>query len=188
MSNHPLPAGLLYHTLVEKPMPTEPTGVDPYEAVLRDLRAKRDEIDITIRSLENLRGITSQGAAARVIEAAVHDVATVSSVDPGEFLGMTIVDAAKKLLTIRRRYLTNPEIVEGLQSGGLVLRSADPANTVGTVLKRREDEVGDLVRVSPGRGGKWGLTEWAPHLKKKSMKEAEVVDDGAGLPGTSILD
>ena len=52
-------------------MPTEPTATDPYEAVLRDLRAKRDEIDQTIRSLENLRGLPSQGASARMIEATV---------------------------------------------------------------------------------------------------------------------
>lgn len=63
----------------------------------------------------------------------------------------------------------NAEIAAALQAGGLVMGSAEPSNTVGSILTRRYDQVGDIVKV--GRGI-WGLQEWYPNrsFKKKSDK------------------
>lgn len=85
---------------------------------------------------------------------------------------MTIVDAAKKLLANRRQPLKNPDIAAAFKAGGLVLQSAEPANTIGSVLTRRFNEVGDIVRV--GRGT-WGLAEWYPNrnFKKKGPAKAD---------------
>lgn len=153
-------------------MTTEQRVVDPYDAVLADLRAKRDEIDKTIRLLENVRGISS--GAARVAPT-VPALTSVRDRTPrafggghalpldgmlSPFGGMTIPEATKKLLTREQRHMTNPELAEELKRGGLVMNSDDPANTIGSVLKRRQEEVGDLIRINPGRGGKWGLAEW----------------------------
>ena len=147
-------------------MSTDPKTVDPYEVVLRDLRAKRDDIDKTIQMIETVRGYSA--TTGRPAAPAGPETADTSPrTDAGAFLGLTIPEATKKLLARERRHLTNPEIAEGLKAGGLVMRSDDPANTIGSVLKRRQEEVGDVVRVTPGRGGKWGLTEWNPHLRKK---------------------
>jgi hypothetical protein len=104
----------------------------------------------------------------------VVDVAAESALDrfkegPGAFLGMTVVDATKKLLTNRRQTLSNTEIVSALEKGGVVLNSADKLNTVGSILMRRFNTHGDIVRV--GRGI-WGLQEWygSRNFKKKGGK------------------
>jgi hypothetical protein len=53
-----------------------------------------------------------------------------------------------------------------LQAGGLVLTSAEPANVVGSVLTRRFNQAGDVVKV--GRGI-WGLKEWYPGRNFKAL-------------------
>ncbi len=145
-------------------MTAESDGFDPYEAVLADLRAKRDQIDQAIASIEALRGGGPVAGGPGVSQ-------TVAE-GPGAFLGMTIVDAAKKLLAARRQPLRNAEIVAAFKAGGLVLQSQEPANTVGSVLTRRFNEVGDIVRV--GRGT-WGLAEWYPNrnFKKKGATKGD---------------
>lgn len=166
-------------------MTTEPKTADPYDAVLRDLRTKRDDIDKTIKMIEKVRGISS-GASLPLDGAA--ETPLPLRADAGAFLGMTIPEATKKLLARERRHMTNPEIAEGLKAGGLVMRSDDPANTIGSVLKRRYEEVGDVVRISPGRGGKWGLTEWTPHLRKnKNNAKDDPAEEflGESKPATS---
>lgn len=134
---------------------------DPYDAVLADLRAKRDAIDSAIGTLENLRS-GRLGVAPAPAVAVVADEVTD---DAGMFLGMSIVDAAKKLLGLRKRTMGNAEILKELQAGGLVLTGADPLNVVGSVLMRRFNNVGDIVRV---RRGVWGLKEWYPGRTFKS--------------------
>jgi DNA-directed RNA polymerase delta subunit len=95
-----------------------------------------------------------------------HDLnASVDS--PGAFLGMSITDAAKKLLAARRQPLKNPDIAAAFKAGGLHLRSKDPVNTVGAVLTRRSIKVGDIVKI--GRGV-WGLKEWYPGRSFKKEK------------------
>lgn len=135
-------------------MDIESNPTDPYEAVLADLHAQRDRIDQAIALLQNLRGNTAPTSPA------LPKSAPGGGVGPGAFLGMTIADAAKQLLAGRRRTMGNAEILEGLKSGGMVLTSADPMNTVGSILNRRFKEVGDVVRVDRGT---WGLKEWYPN-------------------------
>lgn len=143
---------------------------DPYAVVLNDLRAQRDKIDNAIAAIEALRG-HADGAMALAKSAQGHGAAIIRAEGPGAFLGLTIVDAAKKLLARERRQLNNAEIVEKLKSGGLVLNSADAMNTVGSVLNRRFIQVGDVVRVARGT---WGLKEWYPN---RSFKPSAKSDD-----------
>lgn len=145
-------------------MTVESQGFDPYDAVLADLRAKREQIDQAIQIIEAVRG----GAGAS--PAVGPNTPQGGGIDgPGAFLGMTIPDAAKSLLAARRRPLNNADIVAALKGGGLHMNSVDPINTVGSVLMRRFNQVGDIVRV--GRGV-WGLAEWYPNrsFKKKGAK------------------
>lgn len=143
-------------------MSAESTGFDPYEAVIADLRAKREQIDQAIQLLEALRG----GLAIPGLGVSPQHVQDAPAEGPGAFLGMTIPEAAKKLLAHRKRTLGNAEIVAAFKAGGLAMQSADPINTVGSVLTRRFNQVGDIVRVSRGL---WGLAEWYPgrNFKKK---------------------
>lgn len=152
-------------------MSSENQSLDPYVAVLADLRAQRDKIDQAIQLIESLRG-GGAALAASSSAAASQDVAVN---DPGAFLGMTIPDAARKLLAARRKTLSNSEIVTALKAGGLAMNSVDPINTVGSVLTRRFNTVGDIVRV--GRGV-WGLAEWYPNrsFKKKTPAKGDDPD------------
>lgn len=147
-------------------MSAESQGFDPYEAVLADLRTKRDQLDQAIAMIEAVR---SGGATAGVQPSGS---GSAPAEGPGAFLGMTIVDAAKKLLATRRQPLKNPDIAAAFKSGGLVLQSAEPANTIGSVLTRRANEVGDVVRI--GRGT-WGLKDWYPN---QSFKKKDKADNG----------
>lgn len=133
-------------------MSTESAPLDPYDAVLLDLRAKRDQINQAIAAIEALRGNAPASAAVRAAEPAIVETA-------GMYLGMSIVDATKKLLALRKETLGNVEIARAIQAGGLVLTGADPVNVVGSVLTRRFNQVGDVVKM--GRGI-WGLKEWYP--------------------------
>lgn len=141
-------------------MSAESTSFDPYEAVLADLKARRDQLDQAIEAIEAIRG------GASVSGVAVPPGAPAEG--PGAYLGMSISDAAKKLLAARRQPLRNPEIAQAFKRGGLVLNSAEPVNTIGSVLTRRFNEVGDIVKV--GRGT-WGLKEWYPGRSFKSKGE-----------------
>lgn len=96
---------------------------------------------------------------------------------------MSIVDAAKKLLAHERRQMTNAELVEGLKRGGLALNSAEPLNTVGSVLNRRFYQVGDVVRVARGT---WGLKEWYPNRSFKTL--AKAVEGEVSRPAEQDLD
>ncbi|MDR7102820.1 winged helix-turn-helix domain-containing protein [Croceicoccus sp. BE223] len=166
-------------------MSTEIQPGGPYAAVLADLRAKRDEIDKTIKFLEGMSGVkiaSSTGHAlaassAHAVGATIEDSATL---DEGAFHGMSIVDATKKLLAMRKRKMGNPEIARELAAGGLVMTSADPVNTVGSVLTRRYNQVGDVVKVARGT---WGLKEWYPNRTFKPISKAPQID--APKPGVS---
>ena len=151
-------------------------GFDPYDAVLADLRAKRDQIDQTIRLLEALRGAPGAPAVPPSILGGQPEVADSASA----FLSMSIPEAARKLLALRRRVLSSAEIASALQAGGLVMRSADPTNTIGSILTRRFHQVGDIVRT--GRGV-WGLAEWYPNRnfhKKAATKGEATGEEAAG--------
>lgn len=148
-------------------MSTESTGLDPYAAVLADLRNKRAKIDQTIAALEALSGL-SVVSVATGHSSGVATASAVSEIEEtaGMFLGMSIVDAAKKLLAMRKRTMGNVDIAREIQAGGLVLSGADPVNVVGSVLTRRFNQVGDVVKV--GRGI-WGLKEWYPGRSFKAL-------------------
>jgi DNA-directed RNA polymerase delta subunit len=88
------------------------------------------------------------------------------------FLGMSIPDAARKLLAMRKRTMGNVEIARELRDGGMVLKSKDPVNVVGSVLTRRFNDVGDVVKV--GRGI-WGLKEWYPGRNFKTIGKGNIV-------------
>lgn len=146
-----------------------PETVDHYAVVLADLKAKRAQIDEAIRLIEAMRGsplVTSQPAPPSLVTGVipVTQPKAFASHDAGHspYLGMSIPDAAKALLASKRRQMKTVDIVAALEAGGLILTSADKANTVGSVLLRRFYTVGDIVRVSRGV---WGLQEWYPGRK-----------------------
>lgn len=165
-------------------MTNENQATNPYAAVLADLRAKRDEIDKTIKVLEGLSGLklaVPAPLAAVGYASSGNGDGESDMLDEGAFHGMSIVDATKKLLAIRKRKMGNPEIARELAAGGLVMNSSDPVNTVGSVLTRRFNNVGDVVKVARGT---WGLKEWYPNRTfKSSGKASSGPGEGASVGG-----
>lgn len=140
---------------------------NPYAAALADLRAKRAKIDNTIRVLEELSGLTLSPGPEGELQFVPASADNGIEETAGMFLGMSIADAARKLLNMRKRTLGNVDIARELQEGGMAFKSKDPVNVVGSVLTRRFNEVGDIVKV--GRGI-WGLKEWYPGRNFKQSK------------------
>lgn len=152
------------------------TPIDPYEAVLADLRTKRDEIDHVIRTLEGFKS----GRPTKAPLSVTAPSAEAPEAAFGPFVGMNIVDATSLLLARRGQPMQVVDIHADLKSGGLVMNSAEPVNVIGSVLARRFHAVGDIVRV--GRGT-WGLAEWFPgrEFKRNIPPEAhEIIDAEAG--------
>ena len=135
-------------------MSTESKDFDPYAIVLADLRAQRDRIDQAIQAIESVRG----GVSASQWQAPSSNGNHPAQED-GAFLGMSISEATKKLLQMRKKAINNTAILAELRAGGLVLTANDPLNTIGAVLSRRFNDIGDIVRVDRGT---WGLKEWYP--------------------------
>jgi len=157
-------------------MSTESQALDPYDIVLADLRAKREQIDKAIQAIEGIRA--GAGISGGAVSPAVPSGPTAAPIAPGDFLGMTIVDAGKVLLAKLRRPLTNGQLATAFKEGGLHLTSADPSNTIGTVMTRRFKEVGDVVKIGPGI---WGLKEWYPNRNFKKAEAKAVPADSDPL-------
>lgn len=159
-------------------MSTESKDFDPYAAVLADLLAKKDQIDQAIKAIELVRGSGSQTTLSSPSGAAF-----AGGIDsPGAYLGLSIVEATKKLLQSKRKQMNNTEVLAALKTGGMVLNSADPLNTIGAVLTRRYKDVGDIVKVDRGT---WGLKEWYPNRSfGKSLKGNGEIDSKISATST----
>lgn len=163
-----------------------------YAVVIADLKRQRDEIDRMIARLEAMaKGQpVAGGAAAPKAEAKVEDQrqpAAEESSGDSPFLGMSIVDAVKAVLAKKRRPMNPAELVDALESGGLMLSGENKGNTVGSVLNRRMKQVGDVV--NPKRG-QWGLKEWYPgrtFVKKVPGESGDKdrIEDALGATATS---
>ncbi len=154
-------------------MSDEIGDTDPYEAVLTALRLQRDKIDQAITTIESIRASLGVPGVTVVTGARSSGQPQSESLGEGAFLGMSIVDASRKLLSKRRRQLGVAEIASELKRGGLALNSREPANTVGSVLTRQFNGGGDIVRVERGT---WGLKEWYPHTNFRSKRNGPEKD------------
>jgi hypothetical protein len=90
-------------------------------------------------------------------------------VKAGAFLKLSIPDATKKHLESVRQKVSTNELIKALVQGGL---PESKYNTVYSILRRREKQVGDLINMQ----GDWALAEWYPNYRPKgkaSSKDAE---------------
>lgn len=129
---------------------------DPYEHVLADLRRRRDELDTAIRAVEAVRGVSSV-AAPQSGGSTLDDTRPVPQAG-SVYSGVSIAEAAKMVLITNGGPMRTSEIVPLIQAGGVNLKSADPNNTTNSILSRRANSVGDIVRI--GRSA-WDLRERA---------------------------
>jgi hypothetical protein len=140
-------------------MSDEQAGSDAYAIVLADLYKRRGEIDVAIKAIEAFRGTGVVGGT--LLSNDLRPAAVVAfGAERQDYLGLSIAEAAKKFLAAQRKTMNSAEIADGLKAANFPMTAADPSNVVGSVLSRRFDAVGDVVRVSRGQ---WGLPEWYPN-------------------------
>lgn len=149
---------------------------DP-EVFIGQLEARRTAFnaatDAAIEALRRLTSLSSGSGGSGAIGVSA-SVAGTFSVGPGEFFGLSVAEAAKRYLRIRRIKMTNKEIAEGLDSLGYIHNSKDLSNNIGTALWRAEQANDpDIFR----QGRYWLLTEWTGG--RKPRKQAETPDPGS---------
>jgi hypothetical protein len=141
------------------------TGNVDYGAVLADLEARKSQLEATIAGIKAI--IASGGGV--VTNGHAEGVFRPDEIPTHAFLGLSIADATKKLLSMVKSKQSLPQIMQSLERGGL-----PPAkyNTVYAVLRRRENQVGDIFRM----GEDWALTEWYPNnpnIRKRAKQKTE---------------
>lgn len=162
-------------------MADDPTPTDPYEAVLADMKAKIVQLQQAVAAIESLRS----GRASTNQELSPGTATlVVSQVVPGMFHGMSIVEAVKQLLAMRKKPLGTPEITEAIIAGGVVFSTATPGNTVGSVLHREASKTGGGV-VSVGRGT-WALPSW--YSNPGRFQKKRVVGASPDDPNAEVAD
>lgn len=155
-------------------MVDESKSLDIYELFLAELDARAAQIEQLKALVQSLRGTGTtlpEGMVASL--GARMGAPTGDTVTPNMFHGLSIVEAAKKLMKARNRDLTNADMVTAFKAGGLVLRSKDAANTINSIMTRDYKGGGDIVRVSRGT---WGLADWHPTLRSKSKGDNKKKD------------
>ena len=141
-------------------MSNEAQSVD-YSAVLADLEARKIQIESAIAVIKGLVGGGGlPPLATPVVQPPPSNSAGngTSEIQSDTFFNLSIGDATKKLLAMRKRPVAGSDIIEALRRGGQIHASKDGfGNTLGSVLSRSHANNGPIVRV--GRGT-WGLREW----------------------------
>ncbi|WP_209425379.1 winged helix-turn-helix domain-containing protein [Pararhodobacter sp. SW119] len=155
-----------------------------YAAVIADLEAKRDELDRTIRNLRHMAGLSVANEAQDREPQPRRDAHEPNGENP--FLGMKVHDAAKIILANKRKPMSPADLVEAMEAGGLLL-TGNKTNSVGSILNRRQKQVGDIVSL---QRGKWALREWYPGRsfgKKQDEKDAAIETSEIEQPGVTPL-
>jgi hypothetical protein len=134
--------------------------INPYEAVIADLEARKAQIELTIA---NLKAIAAQSGTPIGGPGG-------GNLGPSAFLGMSIPDAAKAHLSAVKQKKSTQEIIEALTDGGL---PPSKYTTVYNILTRRQRQVGDIVNMK----GDWALAEWYPNHRFKVPKEQPEKED-----------
>lgn len=136
-------APIISSTEVEQRMSSR----DPYELVLADLRAKRDDIDSLINTLEAYR-TKSEPSTTNVASQARKG---------GSLFDLSVVEACKLVLRQRGQPLSSDDIAKELMAGGHMMTLSHAADSITSVLDRALQKDEGIVRIGQGP---WALVEW----------------------------
>jgi hypothetical protein len=148
-----------------------------YEAVLADLRAKKQEIEATIAALERFLGVMGMPAGLLPVSLIAAEKAGKEkerfasayrkALAAKPYRRLTIKQAASKYLEAVRLKQTPRQIASALAQGGLVNKSKDFPNTVRSTLSREPE----FVKI----GNEWALRSWYPSQEQPAPAEAKQV-------------
>ena len=142
-------------------------SVDHYGAVLADLEAQRATIDAAITAIKALQAGGKITIGGSLGSPTANNAQLDIPVDA--FHKMTVSQAIRKYLSMRRKPATTPEIVEALTTGGQA--GSDGSNfmvVVNNTLNRMQAPDGGISKV---KRGVWGLSEWYQDKPKKLSGE-----------------
>lgn len=143
-------------------------GID-YQAVVADLKRRRDDLDRVITGIEQLLGFLAIPGGADAV--AMSTLAASPPMPPKDatniredtFFGMNIVSASQKYLEMRKKPATPVEIANALAQGGLTSQSERLHNTVNSVLNRNFHSTSPIF--AKVKRGTWGLRSWYPNYR-----------------------
>jgi hypothetical protein len=138
------------------------TGVD-YKAVLKDLEAQKARIDAAIAGVRQLLSMPALGSGAGSAAAGAEPV----NLSDHPFLGMSIGEASKKYLQMKKSKQTVKEIADALERGGLHHVSTNFPATVATMVNRYAKTDSELI--SAGKG-EWALAAWYGNRRPKPVE------------------
>ena len=165
-------------------------------ALLAQLEAEREELDVTITLLRRRLGVTASadlgsgitgGSSSRDGGAGRDTSVIVGRVRTDEFFRLSIADAISKFLGIMKQPQNPMAIVNGLKAGGVLTNAKNFYANVNTELKRMKAR--DLVVNTPSG---WGLAEWYPSKPKqpestKTKKKAKPRKKSAKTASQQLL-
>lgn len=148
-----------------------------YEMVLADLEAQKRELELSILLLRRRLGVAEGVDMPPLPELS-------GALAPGEipadaFAGMSIGEAAKKFLRLKKQRQSTAQIVSALEKGGLAHDSENFTATVSSVLSREARRGDGIVRVARGE---WSLGEWESDSRLKRPAR-----DPLAAPPTAIV-
>lgn len=138
---------------------TDTNGPVDWAAALADIEARIAKLQATADTIRNVLmasgspNVPSGGPGGG------------GNIKPDSFLKMSIPDATKKLLEMKRSKQSTQDIIDQLEQGGL---PRSKYNTVYSILARRSSQVGDIINMR----GDWALAEWYPNHRPKKAKDA----------------
>lgn len=149
-------------------------NANPYEAVLADLQARKQEIEVAIAAISRIAGLgdtppptVSSVPGAQSLETEIRS---------DSFFNMTTQAAIKKCLRMSKKPLSAAEITRRLEKGGIIHDAKNFYNSVYTALRRlkRSHEAVQLENKD------WGLASWYPNKPRQNKKGSTGADGDAG--------
>lgn len=141
-----------------------------YELFIADLEAKRTAFNAWVDgAIQNIRQIQAAMAGVPLANGGAATTMTPSvpttpppTLTPDAFFGLSLAEAAIKILQTVKKQQTTREITDALEAASYHHTSQNFINTVNTALYRRERDEGDVVRI----GRNWALSEWYPGRRR----------------------
>jgi hypothetical protein len=152
-----------------------------YSVVLADLKRRREELSTAIALIERISlggapvggADPSLGGGEPEPESPPRDTLP-TKVESDTFFGLSITEATRKYLRMKKRPAATREISDALLEGGYLSQSKDFYANVFASLKRSPDFV--LVQ------SKWGLAEWYPGRRLDQAKAKANEKEEAPVP------
>jgi hypothetical protein len=135
-------------------------------AIIRNLKARRADLDASIASLERAYGVTVSDEGLAVPVVFNGGDSTPTELPRGAFLGKSLPAAVKLYLSAIKKKQTIREIATALHDGGVESTSDNFENVITGCLNRMKSN-GELLRFKDG----WGLPEFYPESLRARLSQ-----------------